>query len=268
MAAPTIGLVISTMNAGIHKLNTLLTPSWDSIVVVHQITDGREQEYHAQHALYRSQGVHVIVQHQPGLSYSRNTGLDAMTADYALITDDDVQFPAHVITRLHEAIAALPGSDIITLRVSTPEGVPFKKYADYVFRHTRRSVARVSSIEMLVSVSWWRNVNIRFNTHFGLGAMFATGEEYVFMTAAIRADSRAWYFPATVALHPIVSSGKILDATQLSNKGAMISCVHGMFALPFIIGFALRKHALYRQQFSFFTAMRHMHNGIKKYQAL
>lgn len=267
MSSPDIALVISTLNAGIHRTEAMLRYGWDQIVIVHQITDGRQQEYADQHARLQQAGAQIIVQLFGGLSKSRNAGLDAVTAKYALITDDDVQFPDDVVSRIRTAIDACKHADILTLCAETPEGAPFKHYPKNTAPHTLRTAARVSSIEMVIAISWWKKKQSRFHERFGLGADYPTGEEYVFMTAAIRAGASAWYFPAPIAIHPALSSGRVMDAEQLFNKGAMLQCVFGRQALPYLLAFAWRKRKMYRNTFTFTTALRHLMAGSKQYRA-
>lgn len=267
MSSPDIALVISTLNAGIHRTEALLRYGWHQTVIVHQITDGRQTEYADQHARLRQSGAHIIVQQFGGLSKSRNAGLDAVTADYALITDDDVQFPDDVVSRIRTAIDSSQHPDILTLCAETPEGEPFKRYPKNAAPHTLRTAARVSSIEMVIAVSWWKKKQVRFHERFGLGADYPTGEEYVFMSAAIRSGARAWYFPAPVVIHPALSSGRVMHAEQLFNKGAMLQCVFGRLALPYLLAFAWRKRDMYKNTFSLTTAIRHLMAGSKHYRA-
>lgn len=264
---PRIGLVVSTMLDGIHRLHEHWDADWDEVVVVHQIPGVTDDRYTEVHAQLRAQGVQLIVQPFNGLSKSRNAGLAAVTAEYALITDDDVVFPPQVHERIHHAIAQYPQADILSMQIQTTEGRPFKSYASEAYRHTLRSIARVSSIEMLMRTKAVQSLSLKFDERFGLGAPFATGEEFIFLHDALRAGARAYYVPTVISIHPLMSSGKILDAPQCVNKGAMLARVYGRWSGLYSFAFAWKKRKALANGITVRQAMHLMATGRKQFRA-
>ena len=262
-----IGLVISTLLDGIFRVQHQLPFGWSQVVVVHQIPGADIQQYAQEHDRLKALGVDVIVQHFGGLSKSRNAGLKAVKTAYALIMDDDVQFPQDVVSRLQNSISQFPAADIYTYQIQTPEGIPFTHYAENPFMHNRRSIARVRSVELCVNMSWYKDSKVSFDEQFGLGATFKTGEEFIFLNDALHKQAKVQYVPVVVSIHPMESSGKLLDAAQLVNKGAMINRVYGWLSPIYMLGFALKKRKVYAQHASFFSALRYMQQGRLKYQS-
>lgn len=264
--APEIGLVISTMLEGIHRVQRQLPFGWSQVVVVHQIPGADKQTYADVYARLQEQGVQIITQDFRGLSKSRNAGLKAINCAYALITDDDVQFPADVIQRLQTHIQLYPTADILTCQIQTPEAAPFKTYPARAFTHQLRSIARVSSVEMCIKMAWHKSANVHFDALFGLGATFPTGEEFIFLHDALQSGAQAQYVPIVIAIHPMESSGKLLDAAQLINKGAMMKRVYGWMSPVYMFAFAWKKRAVFAQHATFFSAIRYMLQGSAKLQ--
>jgi hypothetical protein len=122
----------------------------------------------------------------------------------------------------------------------------------------------VSSIEITFKAEAIHRENISFDEQFGLGGVYQSGEEYVFLTDAIRHGLKAQYFPSAIAIHPAESSGKVINNEIFIAKGAMMHRVFGFIGNIFLLLFALKKYSFYKNHLTFFQVVGLMRKG--KYQ--
>ncbi|AMQ57580.1 glycosyltransferase [Algoriphagus sanaruensis] len=173
---------------------------------------------------------------EKGLSKSRNRALERTSAEIALISDDDVQFVENLEQKVIQAFEAYPKADVLTFNIKTPEGIPYKSsYRNSAFLHTSSSIYKVSSVEIAFRPARIKQAKIKFDEHFGLGAEFKSGEEVIFLNDCLKAGLSVMYVPITVGIHPLESSGKVLDQAYFRSKGAIVRRLYG-FSPGLILG--------------------------------
>ena len=263
-----IGLVISTLNDGIFNLRNTIPVGADEIIIVHQVTNENLIVYESIYSDFKNRNIQIIQLKEKGLSLSRNTGLTAAKSDYILICDDDGKFEPNLFEILENAILKFPEADIYSFKTKTPDGSPYKKYQDEPYHHTKRSTAKVSSIEILIKRSWLINSKLKFDPRFGLGSNFPTGEEFIFLTDAIQQDAKIIYIPEYIVTHPAQSSGKHFTDTLIKSKGALFARTYG-WKYPFVdFIFALKKLDHYKKEVSFFKFLKLIFAGSKEFRKL
>lgn len=178
-----------------------------------------------------------------GLSISRNVAVERCGTEFLLFSDDDVVHLSGVPERIIEEFDKT-NADIVTFTAQTPDGEFFKQYAGQGFRHTMRSVFRVSSIEIAVRVSAVRRAGLKFDEEFGLGAKYPTGEEIVFLADALRAGLIVRFCPFPIVVHPKESSGARLyrNDSLIRAKGAMFGRVFPFFGWTLSMAFAVKHY--------------------------
>lgn len=162
-----------------------------------------------------------------GLSKSRNRAIEHSKADVALIADDDVLFSEDIEKKIEAGFAEFPDADILTFKINTPTGEPYKNYANNPFKHDRSSIYKVSSVEMVVKLSKLKEAGLKFDERFGLGTTFPSGEEMIFLNDALNKGLNIYFIPEYIVSHPLESSGKILDDRYFRSKGALIRRLYG-----------------------------------------
>ena len=214
---------------------------------------------------YKLNNIRMINYSERGLSKSRNRAIENSKADICLIADDDIIYKKDYIEIIQDLFNKNPNIDVITLRVDTPEGIPFKKYRKKSFIHNKFTIFKVSSI----SIAFRRNSilenNIKFDESFGLGAQFATGEEAIFLNDCISKGLRVKYEPISLVIHPFISSGKIFNENQLFAKGALMARLFGNGCYIINLIFALKKYKFYRNKYSILKAYKLLNNGSINY---
>lgn len=199
-----------------------------------------------------------------GLSKSRNLAINNCSGAYCLISDDDVVFKdnvGHIIQSWFEKTNA----DILTFQIETPDGGQFKPYPQQAFKHTLRSLFRVSSIEIAFRRQSVQAAGLSFDERFGLGATFPTGEEVIFLTDAYRAGLNIHYVPVPIVIHPVESSGSALfhNDALLMAKGAMFVRALGLKGLLACVMFARAKYKY--TGYSFSKVVTRMFKGVWQY---
>ena len=200
-----------------------------------------------------------------GLSRSRNHALNHATGEICLLSDDDLYYKEDIEGIVNQAFDENPTADIITFQIETPEGESFKNYKAEPFWHTKRTIMRVSSVEMAFKKNAIEENHLRFDENFGLGAEFPTGEENIFLSDALDKGLNLLYIPTPIVIHPLESSGQNYDNIKLVEaKGAMFERIFGIkgYAVSLLFAFKKYKHSKY-SLFHFFGLMM---QGAKHYR--
>lgn len=157
-----------------------------------------------------------------GIARSRNRAIEHARADLLLFTDDDVHCLPTALSEVRAAFAAAPEAAAITFRFRDSEtGAPARAYPRLPGAHTPLSVASVMSVEVAVRRS--RLGAVAFDERFGLGSVYPSGEEAIFLRDLQRAGQRVRHAPVTVCEHPGQGSAEqIWDATAARAKGAVL----------------------------------------------
>ncbi len=167
-------------------------------------------------------GYRFLSYDEKGLSKSRNRCLQSAEGDLVMVADDDLIYCDDFESKVIEAFRDRPDADGITFRVVTPEGNPYKGYSQKPFRHNRKSIFNVSSVEMVFRLESIRKNGLNFDEKFGLGAKFKSGEETIFLNDALNRGMKIYFVPEDIVIHPLESSGKVLDENFFYSKGALI----------------------------------------------
>lgn len=192
-----------------------------------------------------------------GLSKNRNNGIltalnVASEHDYIYICDDDVRIDVCGLLSAFE-LASKESIDMVTGIVTTPNGF-FKSYPSNKFKYTKRSIAKISSVEMIVSVKFLKSKHLLFDTRFGLGSQYPSGEEFIFCNEVLRNGGNILFTPTIFCEHPPVSSGQdfFTSDIKVKTKGAMLCRAYGLYtSLILAMFFSIKKWPIYRKSISF-----------------
>jgi len=154
-----------------------------------------------------------------------------------LICDDDVVLNDNFNVIIQEAFSLLPSSDVLTFNV---DGLQ-KDYHSEIYRHSYKTLAKVSSIEIAFKKDAIKQKEIFFDEKFGLGSQYPMGEEFIFLTDAYKKGLKLFYMPKIIVSHKHISSGSKLDDITLYARGAVYAKVFGYTAILFYI-YSTYKH--------------------------
>lgn len=127
---------------------------------------------------------------------------------------------------------------------------------------------KVSSVQMAFRLKKIWEKNIFFNEKFGAGAEYISGEENLFLLECLRKGLKIKYVPVKIADLYIGNSSwfKGYNEKYFKTKGAFSYCSFRKLWWLYILQFALRKYKLYKNELSFFNALKFMSEGMSEYK--
>lgn len=174
-----------------------------------------------------------------GLSKSRNAALDHATGALLVFADDDMVL-------LSEGILAL--ARMFTEDQSLDFAAGWR--SDRLPRAGRRgrphrlhhfNSGRICAPELMVRCSSVKSAGLRFDSEFGLGARYGLGEEFIFVTDALKAGLHGRSLPMALGVHPEDSTGDDWTTPNLMRaRIAMLGRAFGPWAAPVRLLYALR----------------------------
>lgn len=217
-----------------------------SYVIIHQVYAPDFDKSIFTDSVYLSlisrEDVFIHTSYGRGLSKSRNLALKYCKSRYVYIMDDDVVFDLDKMLLVCEQMNQ-KDMQVGTSRVVDDTGQPFKKYSDFEYLHSVFTLAKVSSIEICLDLGFIQSKEITFDEEFGLGAIYPSGEEYIFLSDVLRKGGRAVYVPIETSIHPLESSGKdfFTEKNKILAKRNMIIKVFPKYYPLFMFVFYLKK---------------------------
>lgn len=170
-----------------------------------------------------------------GLSKSRNAALAQAKTPFLMVADDDTVLDLAGIETLLAALEAAPELAFVTGELAG------RSRGGRAYRLSRWNTGRTNSSEMLLRLAPIRAAGLGFDEGFGLGAAHGLGEEFIFLTDALKAGLRGRHLPVTVARHPDASTGERWDDPALLRaRAAVMTRVFGRWAPLLRLAFALK----------------------------
>lgn len=177
-----------------HKLENL------KLLIINQTQPGKE-------CVSNLKNIRVINSYETGLSKSRNLAIKNAIGDICLIADDDVEYKAGFEDIVRKTYNRITNASIIRFKIDTFTGVVYKKYPEISNQLlSRKSVKPTSSIEITFKRKDIINKNIKFNTLFGLGSYFTSGEEYLFLKKAMSSNLNIFFENEFIVKHALERS--------------------------------------------------------------
>ncbi|MDX1586416.1 MAG: glycosyltransferase [Balneolaceae bacterium] len=244
-------ILVSTVDGGIKEIEEF------PAVVVNQVSS---EEFLVDRA-------NVFNYYEKGISKSRNRAIERATAELCLISDDDIIFKENADQKIIQAFEDNPLADIITFQVETPDGKPYKEYPRKRHWHDMQSLMNVSSVEIAFRRGKILQTDLFFDEDFGLGSTFPTGEEYIFLTDALKKGLNILYLPIPIVVHPKKDWVSVISDKRLYKaKGAMFYRVFGWLGIYYCFVISLKKG--WRSEVNFFINFINNLKGIFSYRRL
>ena len=186
------------------------------------------------------QDVQIILDQRKGLSRSRNQILEKFEGDFLMICDDDIEYSKNSLREIMKVVES-SDMDFYSFMLFTPDGENYKEYKASTFVHNMKTIASVSSVEIMLR-STVKKSGVIFDSSFGRGARWPCGEENIFLADLIRKGLKGAFVPVKIGSHP-----KPLDADSMSNqeltcKGASLTRTYGRrISLAAVLYLWLRK---------------------------
>lgn len=261
-------ILISTMNKTslsfldkmfpYHRLENL------QILIINQTISGKE-------LISNKVNIRVINSYEKGLSESRNLAVKNAKGYICLLADDDVAFLPNFETIILSSFAKLNSASVIRFKIDTFCGKTYKKYPKTSKRlYTNKDIQRTSSIEIAFKRKDIQESNIKFNTLFGLGSYFTSGEEYLFLKDVLSKGLHVYFESKAIVKHTFESSSKNIAHNNFIKTKAVLYYIDYNFLgylvlLKFVFFLVSRKEISLK---CFLSKYRVGINGIKMYKKL
>ncbi len=176
-----------------------------------------------------------------GVAKSRNEALRQAKGKYLIFADDDIVFLEDGLATALAHLEAHRDVAFVLGQAVDESGKLRKNYATKIERLTRFNSAKAATYEMIVRVEAANRANVWFDEEFGAGAINYLGDEYIFIVDLIKAGLRCDFVPATLAIHPEVSSGSVWGTEAgLAARAIIFTRVFGGWAPLIRAGFGLK----------------------------
>ena len=200
----TFEILISTMNQTSLSFVEKMFPNNKlenlNLLIINQTEKGNE-------CVSKFDNIRVINSYEKGLSKSRNLALENAIGDICFITDDDVEYVEGFQDIVKEAYQRISNASIILFKIGTFTGENYKLYPKKSKQLiTRNNIKPTSSIEMTFKRAHIEGNGIRFNTLFGLGSYFTSGEEYLFLKDVLKQNLNVYFENKTIVKHTLERS--------------------------------------------------------------
>ena len=153
--------------------------------------------------------IRVFNSPKKGLAKSRNLAIKNALGSVCLFADDDVVYKKDFKEKIMSSHRVNPNSDIITFKMKDFNGRDFRDYPKQK-SYNKKSLATANSVVISFKKEAIQN-HVFFDTLFGLGAEFPTGDEYVFLRDALDKGKIITFEPIVILNHPAFSSGQAVS---------------------------------------------------------
>jgi hypothetical protein len=218
-------ILLSTMNRNSLSFLEALFPDGNyrdyNILIINQTSENHLIESELPN-------IRVINSFEKGLSKSRNLAIKNAIGDICLIADDDVIYCNNFEKIIVDSFKKQTQADVITFKMKDFHGRDFKKYSRSNW-HNLESLKQVNSVVIAFKLESVVKKKIVFNPLFGLGSIFETAEEYIFIRDCLKTKLKLWFESQYILSHDINSSGKDVGSDKLVYANAALYYKYSSF---------------------------------------
>lgn len=233
-----VTLAISTMGARSVALRLPIARAGiDYLILVQAALSGLD----AREKFRNRADVRVVILNSLGLSSSRNEAIEQAPGDLVVFCDDDLELDLNGIEALRVAFEQDATLGLVAgWRHSAGHRSKRRRRA---YRLNLFNSGRICAPELMLRRAAFLPDGVRFDTNFGLGAIHGLGEEYVFVTDALKSGLKGISLPVVTGTHTHSSTGdNWSDPALMSARQAMLARVFGAKA------WAIRPFYAWRQR--------------------
>jgi|AP95_1055475.scaffolds.fasta_scaffold00429_3 hypothetical protein len=163
----------------------------------------------------------VINTNEIGLSNSRNLAINNSKGEICLLSDDDVIYSSDFVESIKNSFEKNKNAEIITYQSTNELGKLFKDYPK-IKTHNKRSISTINSFLIAFRRDSIIKNKIQFDSKFGLGSTFETGDEYIFLRNALEKKLNIIHCPKVILSHKSISSGQVVGKDKIIFARAAI----------------------------------------------
>lgn len=248
-----INILISTIDTRILGLKKIIKEEKNVIYTVsHQISDILSEEVNAYIVeLNRYKYVVYSSLRSKGVAKNRNNALrHRIKGSVCLLADDDIVYYPNSFNAILEVFQKDNTLEFLTFKIKTFSGKDYKNYKSQEFRHTLKTLSIIGIVDVAFREEVIEKYRLQFDERFGPGGQYGIGEDFIFMTDAMKKDAKICYKPIDIVQHEDMGTGMILKDNIIFGRGAMFARVFGWLSFPLDIYFALKNRKKYAQTYT------------------
>lgn len=164
---------------------------------------------------------HIKIQ-KTGLSHARNVGIAHVKGSIVTFSDDDCWYKEDCFENVKQYFAT-HNVDIACFQIYDPiRNEYYKNYpTEANAKLNEREIFKKSSIEIFVNLESINRDLVRFDEQFGLGGIYPSGEENIFLHTLVKAGYTISYEPKIVVYHEKPEIETRLNLQAFKSKGPL-----------------------------------------------
>lgn len=213
--------------------------------------------------------IRVINSFERGLPQSRNLAIKNAREAICLISDDDVVYEKGFEDIILKAHSRHELADMVTFKMTDFEGQTYRDYPDILW-HDEDTIRTANSVVISFKRERLLKQNVEFNDNFGLGTVFQTGNEYIFLRNALKKKLKLLFEPKIILSHPKFNSGTDVGSDKiLYARAAIFYKYSGLLGYLRLLKHVFSLHKLKRIKSDEFWSKLHVGlRGIRDYKRL
>lgn len=180
--------------------------------------------------------IRVVNCYEKGLSRSRNLAIENALGEICLISDDDTRYISGFQEIIKDAFKRHKEVSLIKFKIETFDGKPYKSYPIKSKELKNYSnINTVSSIEIAFRRNDINTKKIRFNELFGLGSLYKSGEEFLFLRDVLNKHLKIYFDNHVIVKHSSKSSTVIGSDDYVMAQSVIYFIVHGNISKLYVL---------------------------------
>jgi hypothetical protein len=249
-----VNLLISTINNRILGLKNIVLNKPNIIYTIsHQIIEklSDDTEIYLKELKKNKQVIYSQI-NSKGVARNRNNALKhRVKGSICLLCDDDVIYFEDSYLKIIDVFKEEKSIDFLTFKIKTFKGKDYKTYKGKRFNHTLKSLSNIGIIDVAFREEVIEKYNLSFDERFGPCGYYSIGEDFIFMTDAIKKKAFIQYRPIDIVQHEDIGTGQILRDDIIFGRGAMFARVFGLLSFPLNIYFSVKNLKKYNKKYTF-----------------
>ena len=203
-----------------------------------------------------------------GVGNNRNIALLYATGPYCILMDDDMECLPNYEKIIISYFKKLPDADLLILNVETIGMDMGRKTNSKIQRVHYWNFMNYGAVRIAFKLDSIKRENIHFNTLFGGGCIYSSGEDTLFLKECLDAGLIIYTVPYCYAKVNQTTSSWFhgIDKKYIYDKGALMKAMFKHLYLPLDLLFSWKLKN--KSDYSFFDCIKLMINGSKNYAKL
>ncbi len=178
-----------------------------------------------------------------GVGKNRNEGMKYISGDVILFADDDLVYNDDMIQKVEQAFSELPQADVIIFGLAySKNGEVFMKKTCTTGKLPLLKSMKYGACALAIKRESLEKVNLRFNENFGGGCIYSHGEDSDFIINCYKRGLKVYTYDYVLGVTSKDSSTWFTGFNEkyFYDTGALAKNTFGVFAIPYMLRFALR----------------------------